>query len=78
MVPPGGVWLILISVGGAIYLVYEYPFYTKQELIIGLVAWAVAYCALWLGYRSEFWMNTNFLEILRKHERGELDDASDE
>lgn len=76
-VPIGGVWLILLTVGGAIYLIYEYPFYTQQDLIIGFVMWAVAYCALWLGYRSEFWMNTALLEVLRKHERGELDDTGD-
>ena len=60
-VPIGGVWLILLTFGGAIYLVLEYPFYTKQDLLIGITLWAVAYCFLWLSYGSKFWKTTNDL-----------------
>lgn len=54
-VPIGGVWLILLTFGGALYLVLEYPSYTKTDLTIGVIMWAVAYCVLWLGYGSKFW-----------------------
>ena len=50
-VPIGGVWLILLTFGGVIYLISE-PVYSQREIIIGIGLWATAYFALWLGYRS--------------------------
>ena len=76
-VPIGSVWLILFTFFGAIYLISD-PIYTQKEMIVGLVLWTAAYFSLWLGYRSEFWMDTTVLSILRKYQKGELDDTSGE
>jgi len=73
-VPIGGIWLLILTIGGASYLVSEYPGYTQADLAIGVVMWAIAYCVLWFGYGAEFWMASGLLEILRKLEREELDD----
>lgn len=77
-VPIGGIWLILLSFGGALWLILEYPFYTQRDLIIGFAVWAVAYIGLWISYRDEFWMSTKLIEILRRGARGELESPDDQ
>lgn len=64
-VPIGGVWLVLLTFGGGLWLVNEYPFFTKQDLMIGFAMWSFANIVLWVTHRDVFWMDPKLLKALR-------------
>ncbi|SCZ73340.1 hypothetical protein SAMN04488118_1172 [Epibacterium ulvae] len=72
-IPLGGLWLLLLTAGGALYVVTEHPYYTQQDLLIGFCMWAVAYSAIWLAHRGVFWMDPKLLRSLRDAEKINFD-----
>ncbi|SCZ59959.1 hypothetical protein SAMN04488118_10412 [Epibacterium ulvae] len=68
-IPLGGLWLLLLTACGGLWVVTEHPYYTQRDLVIGFCMWAVAYSAIWLAHRGEFWMDPKLLRSLRDAEQ---------
>lgn len=68
-VPLGGIWLLLLTAGGGLWVVIEHPYYTQRDLVIGFCMWAVAYSSIWLAHRGVFWVDPQLLKSFRNAEQ---------